>query len=699
MSARRRFRDHVPAAIGWILLGGGALLAALALVQNLTGQPFRVTLDMRPDDLDERIRDGMPHRGFEFRIPAHLRVPDRWSHLVGVTEDGRDLPRLGKSHGETLRRGGGRYLLKGRRLVLTVPDGSDARVNGRDYRVSLPYQFRTRNILLFGAAALAGAALLAATRTGRASAATMRRGLPGFARRIDAFLSRWFSPYLAVWLAVPSILVLSSYPPFWKDDDALVQLLAPPCSTTLLHFSWFYSMLARLPGFVLDWVLSVFGVVAFPGWRFWEPLPGFSPRHAYALLLAQHAALWFLLAGIIRGARVSASAQLVLVLVAVMWTPFFTFAQVMGTEAGAMLFSLLVVVVSLDLLRGITPGRLVLYAVAVFGAAACRHIYAMLAMALPLAMAAGAWRDGGTGRSLGRRVLVVLRGAALVCLAGVAGIGLNSLAKSGLCAAYGIEKRSTVGRVAGSRETLLRLPGDEKEAIVRRVSARLPDDTSRAALDALAWRGQYWDGGAAALGRWIHERTGLTGDALEAASDHAFRRATLALLAEMPSPLWREIRADCRRVFFEFDVAAFAEAPLGRHQKVERILDGTSPEVGTRALVAGMAGNPAGDYDHILPDPLPVRAYLGLWTGLTAVHLLGVAVVLLGCVLWRHRRLPANTGLALALLLTSSLIMLTTNVIICFFDRYALPVFTLYPVVLMLLLADCLTPRPRHASR
>ncbi len=676
---------------GWVLLVGGVLLAVLALLQNDAGLPLRVRVQMPTGQIKEvQNKEGMT--GYQFRLPGRLALPKRLAHLARVFEDDLALPKLGKSHGHAILRGEGRFFVSERAVTFTLEDGSDPRTNGRSYSVSVPYRFKTRQIMMILGSGVLGLLLLLGNAPGRASLSKLADVVAGLPRRCEPWLARWFRPYLVVWLSLPSFLLFATLPPLWKDDDALIQILSPPSSMTILHFSWLYSLLARLPGYLLDWGLSLAGMAPWPGWTFWRPLPDFELRHAYALLLVQHALLWLALAWVIRLVTRGRSGILQVVMVGgcLVWAPFYTFAHLMGTEAGAMLASFFTVGAALLVMERMTAQRLALYGFTLFAAAAFRHIFALLAMVLPLALLSRAIFSQMREVSVLQRLLRATPGIFLVCLVTVMGFGANSLFKVVATKTIGFAKRSTFGHMPGTRETFMRCSQEERDRWYPVLMAKLKSPLSRHALEASFYHGTYAGGGHKYVAKKIAAETGLEGDELDLATDLAYLEYAKVLLLTMPEPVIKEIIFDTRKVFLEFDAREFAYAPISRHQKVERLLDEITPETIATAYWGGFGGCPAREYDHAEPFALALSAYLGLLYGITPVMMIGLGGVLLGYMLWNWFRwrtpMHGNLHLAIALLVSATAMMLVTNVIICFYDRYALPLFTLYPAAILLMI-------------
>lgn len=695
--------------VGWVLMVGGAMTVTLGLLQNVVGLPFRESVLISTANF-KQVRDEEGMVGYRFQLPKRLTLPRRLSDLARVIEDDLALPKQGKSHGHVLKRGEGRFYVSERAVTFVTLDDSDPRVNGRNYRVIVPARWKTNKLIASGVAGLLGALVLVGSARGRNSLRWMISMIRRMPQRCEPWLRRWFCPYLIVWLALPSALLFATLPPLWKDDDALVQLLAPPSSMTILHFSWLYSALATLPGYLVDWLLASVGLAAWPGWAFWQPLPEFELRHAYALILTQHALLWLALAWIIRllTRKSNPLVQVVMTVGCMIWAPFYTFAHLMGTEAGAMLGSLFLVGSAQLVIQRVTIRRMVLYGIALFAAACCRHIYALLAMVLPLALMSRALMDKSLGQSLWGRLRIAIPGILLSCLVAVLCFGGNALVKRAAGRVLGFENHSTFGRVAGTRETFFKCSQEVRDQWFPLLRAKLKSPHAAYALEAILFKAQYWAGGHDYVAAKIAEESGLAGEALELAVDRAYEEATKTILLAMPEPVLREIIADTYRVFFALDTREFAYSPISRHQKVERLLDEITSESIANAFWGGFGGQPAIDYDQAEPPTFALSAYLGLFDGVTAAYLMAIMLTLVAAIIWRAVgagvALPDNIHLAIALAFSATCMMLVTNVIICFFDRYALPEFTLYPVAILILVAGIIgrehigLPSPESAN-
>src|SRR5262249_31986119 len=69
------------------------------------------------------------------------------------------------------------------------------------------------------------------------------------------FVGKW--PQIV--LSIPSVYLLSSHAPLWKDADASGQLLAPASALNILHYPPLYCFLGRIPFFITSWIANIWG--------------------------------------------------------------------------------------------------------------------------------------------------------------------------------------------------------------------------------------------------------------------------------------------------------------------------------------------------------------------------------------------------------------------------------------------------------
>jgi hypothetical protein len=118
------------------------------------------------------------------------------------------------------------------RLVFSSSDNSDPRTNGRMYRIEVPHRLSGGVLMICLGAWLAILAIHLATLPDRQTALMVWRRSAGFALES---LVRLVGKWPAIVLSIPSIYLLSSFSPLWKDVDALGQLLAPASALNILH--------------------------------------------------------------------------------------------------------------------------------------------------------------------------------------------------------------------------------------------------------------------------------------------------------------------------------------------------------------------------------------------------------------------------------------------------------------------------------
>ena len=158
------------------------------------------------------------------------------------------------------------------------------------------------------------------------------------------------STVLLIILLAPSIWMMWTIPPLWRDVDGYVQLMHPLGCTTILDYGPLYCFLARLPlyvGYVIEFLR---GVVPPPS-RVFLSYPVLTDSGIFALLLSQHAALaasgFYLIASISRFFWVRLS-------MSIFWAAnplFYAFAQSVGSEMLSLILVILLVTTGLRIMQ------------------------------------------------------------------------------------------------------------------------------------------------------------------------------------------------------------------------------------------------------------------------------------------------------------------------------------------------------------
>jgi len=298
---------------------------------------------------------------------------------------------------------------------------------------------------------------------------------------------------VSICLLAPSIWLLATVPPLWKDVDAYVQVTYPRGVMTILHFPPLYCFAARVPlllGYLVD-VLS--GSAPWPNRNFASSI--LTDHSVFALLACQHAALFI------------AQFYLVVTLTAVTWKRllialacsvnplFYAFAQCVGSDALSMILILGVSTLALRIVRS-TPAidlkHWGLFAFLLLGALLTRHLNNVLAALLPICflillfpkIATMVRRGPGPIRSglraLAPRQMFVAVVVGLLCI-----IAANTATRL-LCIGAHITYRSRAGMTFLWRLRLLSdLPSERRERALDRIEKQPIGDDTRLILSRL----------------------------------------------------------------------------------------------------------------------------------------------------------------------------------------------------------------------
>ena len=301
-----------------------------------------------------------------------------------------------------------------------------------------------------------------------------------FRRRIDTkdLLNRGRALVLFAILLVPSVWMLSTVPPLWRDVDAYIQLTRPPGFETILQYGPTYCFVARIAlyfGYATDCLRAG---AQLPKLSFFVH-PILSDSGVFLLLLSQHLSLCFASFHLI--ARTTRLFWVRWILAAA-WAAnplFYTFAHCVGGETLSLILVLLIGTTGLKIIRHyrtIPKIEWILFGVLLWLCTLTRQINAALAAVLPLTFVLlSVWRLIGTrfARSQSVRRWNRLRwhqtfqNVTIAVVIGISCIILANASLRALCYAANIPYRSVVGLAfLGRLKFLAALPIEQRNQLL-----------------------------------------------------------------------------------------------------------------------------------------------------------------------------------------------------------------------------------------
>jgi hypothetical protein len=253
---------------------------------------------------------------------------------------------------------------------------------------------------------------------------------------------------------MPSLWLLLTLPPLWRDVDAYFQLVFPPGAGTILLHGPLYCALNRVPLW-LGYIASPSGhAISLDHFIQNTQLTDYG---VFALIFLQHVAWVAAALYVITAMVVSAAARVCLAILFASQPLFYVLAHCVGSETASMILIFLLVGSGLRIFRNYPSPKLVDWVV--FTTFLCllvltRHINAVLAAVLPVAavlMLLGTVVHGGrparTGEGskadvgMAKRINVCLTSIALSVIALVWASAFTHL----LCWQAGVKSRSKIG--------------------------------------------------------------------------------------------------------------------------------------------------------------------------------------------------------------------------------------------------------------
>src|SRR2546423_645936 len=283
-------------------------------------------------------------------------------------------------------------------------------------------------------------------------------------RRIAQFVNLKTTRAILKWLqvmilAAPSVWLLLTIDPFWRDSDAYCQVTLPPGPMTILQFSPLYCFGARVPLYIGCAYEALAGRGDFPTLAFFHS-PVLTDTGVFLVVALQHVLLLAAQLFLLRSITATNSTKAILAVLLALNAPFYTYTHCVGAEAVSLSATLLVIGGALRLSRRhcIERSDWVWFGLSLVLCVLTRHINAVLALLLPALLLVQAGTETGRARlrkspvRFPRRIIkrrLLLCGLSLVVAVFSLAVAQRSVRH--VCHAAKIKYRSTVGSIFARR--------------------------------------------------------------------------------------------------------------------------------------------------------------------------------------------------------------------------------------------------------
>jgi len=366
------------------------------------------------------------------------------------------------------------------------------------------------------------------------SLSTQKAGAtPGHSRvRAAPLVKEWW----VIILTVPSLYLLCTFPPLWKDIDAFWQLAAKADAVNILQYPPVYCFLSRIP-FGLASGLEGHG---FHHNLLSKQIP--TDLGLYILVVLQHVALITSMAYAVRTiAGPSRTSRIVCAVIFASMGGLYAQAQTCGSESWNTIAVIAVFTSGVSLIKHPRRSAWVIYGIGLFFAVGSRHLNMLLVAWLPFVMVVlglvDRWRN-----SFERRWW---RSTIMACSLGLLVIGLNSIIARGLMACIGERYRPTIGRTLSDRVSsfLKELSPDERRGLADNLAREQTDPLVRQAIQLQATIGLGPEGTGEAVATDLRKSGVSDREALEK-SDRLVLAESLVYLRTLHPVLIHVIFAD-----------------------------------------------------------------------------------------------------------------------------------------------------------
>jgi hypothetical protein len=634
----------------------------VCFVQGVLGYPFRKTISLASSKFE-------PAGGFAYSYPLPGSYSPRGAQKASATlrENRTVLSFYSPRETSVKSVGKGMFTISGETLIISATDNSDPRINGREYSFDTPARVSKQMPFISFTLLLATAGLFFWKIPNRKEVVVAwRNRIRSALRRIIGFLGKW----PAIVLSFPSIYLLSSYPPLWKDIDANGQLLRPASDLNILHFPPVYSFLGRVP-FVLAASFCQGDHRPLPSLldQQMPPLAGF-----YLLIVIQHLLLIVALTYVVTVLTQDRPLRCLFAFLLASASSFYTHAQCCGSEALSVSATLAVLAAGFAIVRRPKLTRWVIYGISLFLTIGSRQINLLLAVWLPLTLAFLSlatkfrWYYAPTKTKYWIAALIAI-------VVGIATVGLNRGVKQILITSVHDEYRSTLGRTLSDRIAtfLEKLPLNERLQLAQDLAARTTNPEVKIAILAQAKNGSFYQGSSQTVAEQLG-RLAPPGTNIVAERDRVVLAACVRYLMILHPLLIEVIWKDFFKGIF-VDNARIALSPFyaNAYPALDRIRhpDLWASLKGLEALTSVNNFEATRVLDRSKLDP-----YVLLWHKIPLGVIIILSFLLWGATCIRDKKIPRTVIVGLFAVGTGTVVFAANCACVYYMPRYCLPLLS-----------------------
>jgi hypothetical protein len=489
---------------------------------------------------------------------------------------------------------------------------------------------------------------------------------------------------LLLCLFAPSVWMIATIPPLWRDSDAYLQLTLHPLVTTFWGHAPAYSYLAKVPLFLGEQVERWQGITGAAVASGSTPL---TDTGVWLLIIIQHLALGGAAFYFIRTISNSFWIRLALALAWASNALVYTFAHCTGSETLSVILIVVLVAKGLRLIRSRRQPQWTHWYLLAITLCLCllsRHVNVWLILLLPAAfvlswalnrvasLVASAEKQWRWRRALGSRQL---RQAVIAVAIGVACFAVANSLPHYLARKTKLHPHSRIGHTLLWRLQFLKtLPPAERAALLQKVTARTHSPETRRLISLL---GQMHEEGGGAVGRSFVQRA-----------------APLLFPDEAPVP-WEKLDVAVNQMAY-----AFLLPPTPEHSHVVRTDLAAAFKMPVTEISDQLFGTTVYFFDH--RDEMPAcaklvtfrdtsaatinripfeRDYFHLWQGLNYKNAVmiwfGALLLFIVIARWKDANASATAAFGIALVAIGLVMIASACLLTEFLPRYALPMWLL----------------------